>query len=87
MRLLTILPTLGLVGQALATSHQCSSYADVPERSGQISSDKAVKEYFAKLAPPTKKTLLHDTTGPEAGADVRSTSPRLPFSDFMHHMR
>jgi hypothetical protein len=34
-------------------------------------SDAAVKEYFAKLEPATKKTLLHDTTGPEAGADVR----------------
>jgi hypothetical protein len=87
MRLLTILPTLGLVGQALATSHECSSYADVPERSGQIPSDKAVKEYFAKLAPPTKKTLLHDTTGPEAGADVRFTSPRPRFPDFVHYTR
>ena len=33
--------------------------------------DEAVKTYFSKLEPPTKKTLLHDTTGPEAGADVR----------------
>ena len=82
MRLLTVLPTLGLVGQALATSHACSlaGYPDVPKRSGQISSDKAVKEYFAKLAPATKKTLLHDTTGPEAGADVGIFPFPSPYS-------
>jgi hypothetical protein len=87
MRLLTLLPTLGLVGQALATSHACYAFPDVPERSGEIPSDKAVKEYFAKLAPTTKSTLLHDTTGPEAGADVRSPSnpPHLfPLRRILH---
>jgi hypothetical protein len=78
MRLLTLLPTLGLVGQGLATSH---AFPDVPQRSSEIPSDKAVKEYFAKLAPTTKSTLLHDTTGPEAGADVRAPSdPPPPYS-------
>ncbi|KAF8494643.1 Six-hairpin glycosidase-like protein [Russula emetica] len=33
-------------------------------------SNAAVEAYFSKLEPATKKTLLHDTTGPEAGADV-----------------
>jgi len=67
MRLSTLLPVLGLVGQALATSHSC--VAKLPGK--EIPSDKDVKAYFDKLAPATKKTLLHDTTGPEAGADVR----------------
>jgi hypothetical protein len=67
MRLSTFLPVLGLAGQALAASHSC--VAKLP--GSGIPSDKAVKAYFDKLAPATKKTLLHDTTGPEAGADVR----------------
>ncbi|KAH9957842.1 Six-hairpin glycosidase-like protein [Lactifluus volemus] len=62
MRLAALLPALGLVGQALASSHACQL------SDGEIPSDKQVKEYFSKLAPITKKTLLHDTTGPEAGA-------------------
>ena len=68
MRLLTFLPTLGLVGQALTVSHSC--YAQSP-RGGEVPSDKDVREYFTKLVTVTKSTLLHDTTGPEAGADVR----------------
>lgn len=76
MRLLTVLPALGLVGQALAVSHSC--YAQSP-REGGVPSDKGVKEYFTKLAPATKSTLLHDTTGPEAGADVRYTLQHLSF--------
>jgi hypothetical protein len=68
MRLSTFLPVLGLAGQAaLAVSHSCGG--KLP--GSKIPSDKDVKAYFDKLAPPTKKTLLHDTTGPEAGADVR----------------
>ena len=67
MRLSTFLPVLGLASQALATSHSCA--AKLP--GSGIPSDKDVKAYFDKLTPPTKKTLLHDTTGPEAGADVR----------------
>jgi len=39
--------------------------------------DAAVQAYFAQLEPATKKTALHDVTGPEAGADVRSNPPRL----------
>ena len=66
MRLLTFLPALGLAGQALAASHSCA--AKLPGRG--IPSDKDVKAYFDKLAPATKHTLLHETTGPEAGADV-----------------
>lgn len=67
MRLSTFLPVLGLAGQALAASHSCAS--KLP--GSGIPSDKDVKSYFDKLTPATKKTLLHDTTGPEAGADVR----------------
>ena len=67
MRLSTFLPLLGLAGQALAASHSCA--AKLP--GSGIPSDKDVKAYFDKLTPATKKTLLHDTTGPEAGADVR----------------
>lgn len=67
MRVSTFLPVLGLAGQALAAAHSC-----VTKLPGSgIPSDKAVEAYFDKLAPTTKKTLLHDTTGPEAGADVR----------------
>jgi hypothetical protein len=68
MRLSTFLPVLGLAGQALAASHSCA--AKLP--GSGLPSDKDVKAYFDNLAPATKKTLLHDTTGPEAGADVRS---------------
>lgn len=41
-----------------------------PDEMTLAESDAAVKEYFSKLEPATKRTLLHDTTGPEAGADV-----------------
>ena len=76
MRLLTFLPTLGLVGQVFAVSHSC--YAQSP-RDGEVPSDKDVREYFTKLSPATKSTLLHGTTGPEAGADVRFTLQHIPF--------
>ena len=69
MRLSTLLPALGLVTQALAIPLSCSK--DVNEMS-LSETDIAVQEYFAKLEPPTKKTLRDDTTGPGAGADVRS---------------
>jgi hypothetical protein len=69
MRLAALLPALGLAGQALASSHACQL------SDGEIPSDKQVKEYFSKLAPITKKTLLHDTTGPEAGALVSFPPP------------
>jgi hypothetical protein len=72
MRLATLLPTLGLASQALASSHSC--YAQRPDVR-EVPSDKSVKEYFSKLAPATKKTLLHDTTGPEAGALVSFYPP------------
>lgn len=69
MRLSTLLPALGLVTQALAIPLSCSK--DVNEMN-LIETDAAVAEYFSRLEPVTKYTLLHDTTGPEAGADVRS---------------
>jgi len=72
MLLSTILPTLGLVGQVLAVSHACFAAQPPTSYRSEVSSDKDVRAYFDKLAPATKKTLLHDTTGPEAGADVRS---------------
>ena len=72
MRLLALLPTLGLAAQILAVA--LSSDKDANEMS-LAESDAAVAEFFAKLEPATKWTLLHDTTGPEAGAEVRSISP------------
>jgi hypothetical protein len=76
MRVLTFLPTIGLVGQAFAVSHPCYAQSS---RGGDVPSDKSVREYFTKLVPTTKSTLLHDTTGPEAGADVRFIPQHLPF--------
>ena len=74
MRLLTLFPALGLAGQALAASHSCAT--KLP--GSGIPSDKDVKAYFDELAPATKYTLLHDTTGPEAGADVSFLPAPLP---------
>ena len=68
MRLLTLLSVVGLASQAFSTPFSCDN--DISEMT-LAESDAAVKEYFSKLEPATKKTLLHDTTGPEAGADVR----------------
>ncbi|KAI0301059.1 Six-hairpin glycosidase-like protein [Multifurca ochricompacta] len=74
MRLSTLLPILGLAtGQVLASSCE----AQWPNGRG-IPSDTAVKAYFDKLAPATKKTLLHDTTGPEAGADIGVVAAVIP---------
>src|SRR6266404_6865759 len=69
MRLSTFLPTLGLAGQALATGslHRCNT--QWPRNAG-VASDAQVTDYFAKLASATKRTLLHETTGPEIGAEV-----------------
>jgi len=72
MRLSVLLPALGLAAHALAIPLSCDK--DVNEMS-LPESDAAVAEYFAKLEPATKKALLHEITGPEAGADVRSRSP------------
>jgi hypothetical protein len=74
MRLSTLLPALGLVTQALAIPLSCGK--DVNEMS-LAETNAAVADYFSKLEPVTKHTLLHDTTGPEAGADVRSRSPMI----------
>jgi glucoamylase len=74
MRLSTFLPVLGLAGQALAASHSCA--AKLP--GSGLPSDKDVKAYFDNLAPATKKTLLHDTTGPEAGADIGIVAAVIP---------
>ena len=70
MRLSTLLPVLGLVTQALSASLRLSCKKDVDDMS-LAESDVAVEEYFSKLEPATKWALLHDITGPEAGADVR----------------
>ena len=72
MRLSILLPALGLVTQALSISHSCEK--DVEDMS-LAESDAAVAEYFAKLEPATQWTLLHEITGPEAGADVRTDFP------------
>jgi hypothetical protein len=72
MRLLTLLPAIGLVGQALSSPFSCDS--DPMEMMTLAELDAEVKEYFSKLEPATKRTLLHDTTGPEAGADVSRES-------------
>ena len=74
MRLSTLLLALGLVAQALAVT--LSSDKNVNEMS-LAESDAAVAEFFAKLEPATKWALLHEITGPEAGADVRSVSDSL----------
>jgi hypothetical protein len=67
MRFLTLFSALGLASQALASPLTCDKH---PDEMTLAESDAAVKEYFSKLEPATKRTLLHDTTGPEAGADV-----------------
>jgi hypothetical protein len=73
MRLSILLPALGLAAHALAVT--LPSDKDVNEMS-LAESDAAVAEFFAKLEPATKWALLHEITGPEAGADVRSVSDR-----------
>ncbi|KAI0267065.1 Six-hairpin glycosidase-like protein [Gloeopeniophorella convolvens] len=83
MRLSTILPALGLAGQALASScyREGQQLARLPVPGSEIPSDKDVKAYFDKLTPATKYTLLHDTTGPEAGADVGVVAAVIPDPD------
>jgi len=77
MRLLTLLTSLGLASQAFASPFSCSpSLKDTNDMTLE-EMDAAVQAYFAQLEPATKKTALHDVTGPEAGADVRSNPPRL----------
>ncbi len=68
MRVLALFSVLGLASQAFSSSFSCDK--DIGEMT-LAESDAAVEAYFSKLGPATKKTLLHDTTGPEAGADVR----------------
>lgn len=68
MRLLTLFSVVGLANQAFSSPFSCDK--DISEMT-LAESDAAVNSYFSKLEPATKKTLLHDTTGPEAGADVR----------------
>ncbi|KAI9451528.1 Six-hairpin glycosidase-like protein [Russula earlei] len=79
MRSWNIFFALGLVAQALAVSHSC--FAQPPSRGREIPSDRDVKAYFDKLAPATKSTVLHDTTGPEAGADVGVITAVIPDPD------
>ncbi|KAI9431007.1 Six-hairpin glycosidase-like protein [Lactarius psammicola] len=78
MRLSTLLPALGLATQALTVPLSCNQ--DVNEIS-LAESDAAVAEYFAKLEPATKRAVLHDVTGPEAGADVGVISAVIPDPD------
>jgi len=66
--LLTLTTVVGLASQAFSSPLSCNK--DISEMT-LAESDAAVKAYFSKLEPATKNTLLHDTTGPEAGADVR----------------
>jgi hypothetical protein len=73
MRLLTLLTSLGLASQAFASPFSCSPKD--PNDMTLEETDDAVHAYFSKLEPATKKTALHDTTGPEAGADVRRNPP------------
>ncbi len=68
----TLLPVLGLAAHALVIPLSCNK--DVNE----MSLAESVAAYFDKLELATKRTLLHDTTGPEAGADVRPRSPIKP---------
>ena len=68
MRFLTLFSAVGLASQAFASPFSFDK--DLSEMT-LAETDAAVEEYFSKLEPATKKTLLHDTTGPEAGADVR----------------
>ncbi len=73
MRFSTLLPTLGLVTYAYALATPFSCKQDVSEMN-LAESEAAVAEYFVKLEPATRHALLHEVTGPEAGADVRSKS-------------
>ncbi|KAI9453791.1 Six-hairpin glycosidase-like protein [Lactarius psammicola] len=75
MRLSTLLPALCLATHALAIPLSCDK--DVNEMD-LAESDAAVAEYFAKLEPATKRALLHEITGPEAGADVGVISAVIP---------
>src|SRR6266702_4862061 len=75
MRLSTLLPALGLATQALAIPLSCNKHVN---EMSLAESDAAVAEYFAKLEPATKRALLHEITGPEAGVDVHSRSPIGP---------
>ncbi|KAH9963444.1 Six-hairpin glycosidase-like protein [Lactifluus volemus] len=75
MRLLTLLPAIGLVGQALSSPFSCDRD---PMETTLAELDAEVRDYFGKLGPVTRKTLLHDTTGPEAGADVGVVAAVIP---------
>jgi len=68
MHLLSLFSVVGLVTQAFSSPFLCDK--DTSEMT-LAESDAAVKAYFSKLEPATKKTLFNDTTGPAAGADVR----------------
>jgi len=77
MHLLTLVSALGMASQAFAGP---LSFGNGPFEMTLAESDAAVKEYFSKLAPATKWTALHDTTGPEAGADVSCFMNRTDFA-------
>jgi len=77
MHFLALVSALGLATQAFAGPLPC--YND-PLEMTLAESDAAVKEYFSKLEPATKWTALHETTGPEAGADVSCFASRTDFA-------
>jgi len=77
MHFLALVSALGLAGLALASPLSCDN--DPPVMT-LAESDAAVRKYFSKLEPATKWTALHDTTGPEAGADVSRFASRTDFA-------
>ena len=77
MHFLALITALGLASQAFAGPLSCD---DDPFEMTLAESDAAVTEYFSKLEPATKWTALHETTGPEAGADVSCFANRTHFA-------
>ena len=77
MHFLALVSALSLASHAFAGPLSCNN--DPPEMT-LAESDAAVKEYFSKLEAATKWTALHDTTGPEAGADVSCFASRTDFA-------
>jgi len=77
MHFLALVPAVCLASQAFAGPLSCDNG---PFEMSLAESDAAVKEYFSKLEPATMWTALHDTTGPEAGADVSCFASRTDFT-------
>ena len=73
MHLSTLLSTLGLAAQTLAVA--LISDKDVNKMT-LAESDAVVTDFLSKLERGTQQALLHEITGPEAGADVSSVPDR-----------